>query len=354
MKMAMALLAALAATWTVCAEDAPARRDYRIFPTNSFLQCVIDGKVLEEFPPVARLKDAVGVGGPLAGAAGEAFFRENVSYYAFALVPSDVRGLADKRQDDDEDDFGSVLFIGFSTNVTIQSLEAAVDSVMKSAWIEKGGGRKATRELLPGNMLKLTLTNGAPSKAEADGGGGENAPQSIFLACAGESLAVAASEEPLARKIADDVRAGRAFCPAVPAKHPFFWLSAEVDPETVFGDDEEEDGEEDDADEGSSLLDAMPFLRELSRITATAEGVSENESVRVVASAKFASPQGAAAAATALRPLLGILPMAGGGDALARLAARAKIDAAGDTCRMTLTFSREDIGGLIDSGAPRE
>lgn len=333
--------------------------DFRIFPTNSCAQFVIDGKAFGKFPSLAGFGDDMDSGGTSTnGAAGDVFLRENVLYCAMALVPEDANGrLGGKTAvcedgDDNNGGYCPVVFVCFSTNVTIEVLDEALALFAKSSFPEFGD-MVCSREVLPDGFLKLAVTNSAPTEAKGANEGDGDLPRDIYFVCADSTLAVASNRKPLVRRIADDIRAGCVFCPEIPAKHPLFWLSTVINPNEIFGGDkgDGDDGDADADEEGddeASVLETMPFLRDLSRITATAEGVSEDESVRVVASAKFTSPQGAAAAATALRPFLAFLPQAGD-DSLAQLAARAIIDTSGDECRVTLTFSREDIGRLVDS-----
>lgn len=341
-------VAFFAVTLMARADGASAHLDYKIFPTNSIAQCVIDGKALEDFPPMARLKDAFGAKGQLVkAAAGEAFLLENVSYYAVALLPAEAKAQTKGKHldadEEDGDDFTSVAYIGFSTNITTKVLEEIVGTVMKSTTLEDGGAI-VTKNLLPDGLIKFSVTNASP-KAKGVAGNGNDLPEAIYLARADDSLAVAAPEEHLVRKVVGDIRAGRVFRPSMPAKRPFFWLSAEIDPDDFFGDDGDEDDDE------PSPLETMPFLGELSRITATAEGVAKDESILVVLSARFSSPKSATAAADALRPLLAFLPKAGG-DSLAQLAARAKVGVSGRECSVTITFSREDIGQLVEMATP--
>lgn len=319
--------------------------DFRIFPTNSFVQCVVDGKALESFPPVARLKESLDVQkrkGLSGSALAASSLRDSIDYYALAFMPLDMVPAPKPKADGDDDDgdFEAVVFLGFSTNATIKTLGEAVSDMAKSQSEEDGV--RATYEVLGGDAIRVNVTNETPGKTDAV----DDECGSFCIALAGDTLAVAASDEKIARRVADDVRCGRAMRPAIPATRPFFWLTANVDPIEIFGaaDDDEEDDE-------ASMLDAMPFLKGMSRLVAAVEGVQKDESLRVSISATFASVQDAASAAAALKSLIGLASMAGNADGnpAASLAARAKVDATGTECRVSAMFPCEELKRLFDA-----
>ncbi len=336
--------AALIAVSTMArAGDASSSRGFRIFPTNSFAQCVVDGTALEAFPPIARVKAALDERTALpAQAMARSPLRDDIAFYAFALMPGGAS--ADWGQTTEEDgDFRVALMLGFSTNVTLSALEKAIVSMAESA--RPDGGRAALeRETLSGDVLKISVTNNAPETVGRDGG---DLPGAMYISLADGRLAVVASEEGLARGVADDVRNGRAFQPEMPPGRPFFWLTATVNPMDVFG------GDDDDDDEDPALLDAMPFLRDMSRISASARGVHDDESVAVAVSARFATAQSAARAAEMLEAMCRLASLAGdGGGPFASLAAKARVEAVGAECRATAKFQREDLQPLIDAATP--
>lgn len=348
MRGSLLVAAIVVVSFVALADDATSQRGFRIFPTNSFAQCVLDGRALEAFPPIARLKDAIGGQSGLATQTmAQSPLVKDIAFYAFAMMPA--AAYNGQKTDEDDDDFSVVMLLGFSTNVTMTTLEEAVVSMSKSA-LADGKGARLGLETLAGNVMRVSVTNIAQKTVNGDVGDG---PEAVFVALADSRLAVVASEERLARNVADDVCKGHAFRPEMPSGSPFFWLTATVDPVMLFGDDDDE--ETDDDDDEPTLLDSMPFLKELSRISASAEGVSGDESVVVSLSARFLNKQSAASAADMLGAMRGFASLARGGDgnALASLADRAKIEAIGSQCQVTIRFPREELQPLINAATPR-
>ena len=291
--------------------------DFAIFPPRSTIQCVIDGKAISEFPTVAALGEKFGDQAALAGRAVSSQLAEKISFYAFAALPLPPEAVPDPAGVDDEeedDDWEMVTFVSFAEKMTVDGLR---DGIVAMA---KGG---------PAGVAGLECTS-----VEVDGGfrmtiAGEDT-ESFFVAMANDTLAVIAPREGAMRESVAAVRDGSAVCPDVGAGNPLAWLSATVDPDDIFDDDESRGG--------------MEFLAELNKLAVVADGNASDGSIALSVTGMFATPASAGAASGMLSALLQMAAFSqDASNPLIALGKRARIEVAGSQCRIRAEFSKGDI-----------
>lgn len=289
--------------------------DYAIFPPRSTAQCVIDGKAISEFPTVAALGEKFGDKGALASRAATSSLGDKIAYYAFAVLelPPDARQPAGD-DDDDDDDWEIVSFVSFTGKMSAAELR---DGIVAMASGGAGGDSRpefSTAEIDGG--FKMTVSG--------------DEPETFFLAMANDTLAVIAPREGALRESVAAVRDGSAVCPDVGAGNPLAWLSATVDPDDIFDDDESRGG--------------MEFLAELNKLAVVADGNASDGSIALSVTGMFATPASAGAASGMLSALLQMAAFSqDASNPLIALGKRARIEVAGSQCRIRAEFSKGDI-----------
>lgn len=338
-----AMVASVAmATATIFAQEGGAAQGrFAIFPTNATVRCVIDGKAIESFPTLAELKDKLGANAALAGKALETPISGKISFYAFAVVPVDGAATGESGKDDSDSGFEVVMFAGLADNVTFGEFRSAVIEVLDKG---AGAGGKPVgyvAEELGDGGLRIVMRENA---GEGDGEGEGELVTLCFME-ASPSLAVLSGNEAVARESVAAIKCGAVVAPAIPFGNALAWISASIDPEALFGEDED-DG---DAGEGS-ILDGMPFLAEMTNILAVVEGMNGNGALRVSAIGGFASVGGASSAAGMLSALLRMASATGDvSNPLVTLGRRLEVVADGVECRLAAVFPRSEIEAFFSA-----
>ena len=295
-----------------------AQDSFRIFPPRSMVQCVIDGKAIAEFPTTAALNEKFGENAKMAGGFLESSLRDKITFYAFASLP--CRNAAD----DTEDDYNVIFYVGLSKHTTFEEFRNSVSGIVAKNSHEGKSAKGKTEGLADGGLRIVVYDDD------------KDTPSSFCIVQATPALAIGAESEEEARAAAELVKGGLAFCPKIPGDNPLAWLSASINPEELFGD-------EDDAGSDSSF-GGMEYLGKMTNIVVVADGDMCNGDIRLSAIAKFSATTSAEQAAGMLSAIIQWAAISGNAaNPLAALGKRAKVFADAADCRHEAVFPANDI-----------